>query len=185
MSKEFKGPSHYMQQKLVSGHHCGGGGGGINHLSVERLQQSTWLYKEREDWEHSLVSGSCMQTSSWEGGGSTHKAECGLPPEGSGLQWRAGKQNRNLKWQSCGKSSSSLDMMKHQHVFWKDEAIFHDPQISLHTQLAKHMDSRMNYCVIYFFRVLAMGHFEVNLWFGVVFFFFSFFNWLTKSHKLL
>lgn len=27
MSKEFKGPSHYMQQKLVSGHHCGGGGG--------------------------------------------------------------------------------------------------------------------------------------------------------------
>lgn len=151
--------------------------GGINHLSVERLQQSTWLYKEREDWEHSLVSGSCMQTSSWEGGGSTHKAECGLPPEGSGLQWRAGKQNRNLKWQSCGKSSSSLDMMKHQHAFWKDEAIFHDPQISLHRQLAKHMESRMNYCVIYF---LGFWQWDTLKWiFGLVLCFF--FPFLTGS----
>lgn len=72
--KKFKRPSHYMQRKLVSGHRCGRGEK-INHLSVERLQQGTWLYKESGDWEHSLVSGSCMQTSSWEGGESTHKAE--------------------------------------------------------------------------------------------------------------
>lgn len=47
----------------------------ITHLSVEGLQGGTWLYKASGDWEHSLVSGSCMQTSCWEGGGSTHKAE--------------------------------------------------------------------------------------------------------------
>lgn len=50
-------------------------GGKINHLSVKRLQQGAGLYEEREDWKHTLVSGSCMHTSSCEGGGK-HSQSC-------------------------------------------------------------------------------------------------------------
>lgn len=64
---EFKGPSHYMQQKLVSRHHCGGKWN--KPLIYERQRQGTLLYKGERGLRALPVSGSSMQTDSREGGG--------------------------------------------------------------------------------------------------------------------
>lgn len=102
----------------------GGEGGEINHLSVKRLQRGTWLYEEREDWEHSLVSSSCMQTSSCEGGESTHKA-VRFASGGFMFTMEKGAWGKlknppeNFKWPSCGKWRDSFGTMEQLNMLLK------------------------------------------------------------------
>lgn len=133
--QRFKGPSHYMQWKLVSGHQCVCGGGEINHLSMERLRQGTWLYKERGDWEHSLVSGSCMQTSSWEGGEKHSQSWVVCVVRLQRVQVYNGEEE-SKKETSNGRAAVQIAALSAwwngRSVSWKDEVICHDSPIHLH-----------------------------------------------------
>lgn len=131
---EFKGPSHYMQQKLVSRHHCRGKWN--KPLIYERQRQGTLLHKGERGLRALPVSGSSMQTGKQrrrgrqgrEGALTEQSSLCVSPPEGLGLQWRGGKQNRNSDWQCRSEGNGAHDTIKQQTVSRKDPAS-RDPQI--------------------------------------------------------
>lgn len=64
----------------------------------------------------------------WGGALTEQSSLCVSPPEGSGLQWRGGKQNRNSDWQRGSEGSGAHDTIKQQTVLSKDPAS-RDPQI--------------------------------------------------------
>lgn len=96
-SKKFSRPSHYMQGKLVSGHHWGGKEN--KPLIYDCLRQGTWLWTQGRDWEQSYWAVlACRQAADAEGKPLTQMScMCGSPPDASGSQWRGRKAKEKLQ----------------------------------------------------------------------------------------